>query len=276
MNRVMTTASNTMSQLQLKLDLISNNVANIDTTGYKRKEGTFSDLLFQQFNNQQRVEKEKGRLTPHGINMGTGARLGLVKTISTQGNIKTTNRTLDVAFTKENLFFKINVNGKTQYTREGAFHVSPTGPNQLSLVTASGDHVLDENNQPIVFSANAKSFTFTENGTLRVDMTNGASQSFNLGIISVKNPQYLEHKQGNIVGLAENYADLGITEEDIYTNLTGGLRQEISVTQGALESSNVDLSKEMTDLISTQRQYQLQARSVTLADQMLGLINGVR
>lgn len=276
MNRVMTTASNTMSQLQLKLDLIGNNVANIDTAGYKRKEGTFSDLLFQQFNNQQRVEKEKGRLTPRGINIGTGARLGLVKTISTQGNIKTTNRTLDVAFTKENLFFKINVNGKTQYTREGAFHVSPTGPNQLSLVTASGDHVLDENNQPIVFSANAKSFTFTENGTLRVDMTNGASQSFNLGIISVKNPQYLEHKQGNIVGLAENYADLGITEEDIYTNLTGGLRQEISVTQGALESSNVDLSKEMTDLISTQRQYQLQARSVTLADQMLGLINGVR
>lgn len=276
MNRTMITAANTMSQLQLKLDLIGNNIANIDTVGYKRKEGTFNDLLVQEFNNQPRQDKEKGRLTPNGIHLGTGARLGLTKTILTQGNLKTTNRELDVALAKENLFFKINVDGNIQYTREGAFHLSPTGQNQLNLVTSNGDFVVDEQNQPIVISGNAKSFTFTENGTLHVEMANGATQAIDLGIVSVKNTQYLEHKQGNIVGLADNFAELGITEEAIFTELTGGLRQEISLKQGALESSNVDMSKEMTDLISTQRQYQLQARSVTLADQMLGLINGVR
>ena len=86
----------------------------------------------------------------------------------------------------------------------------------------------------------------------------------------------MERKSGNLLALTNNFAALGINEGDIYTDLVGMNRQNISMTQGALESSNVDMSKEMTELINTQRQYQFQSRSVTLADQMMGLINGVR
>lgn len=276
MNRTMITATNTLSQLQLQMDMIGNNLANAETTAYKRKDGTFSELLVQQFNNQPREDKEKGRLTPNGIRQGVGAHLGLVKHIQTQGSIKVTGRPLDVAITKENQYFKINVNGQIQYTRDGAFYLSPTGNNQVSLVTNNGDNVVDQNNQPIVINGDVKDISFKENGTLVVTSTNGATQSFQLGMVSVQNPQYLEHKQGNVVGLAENAAQLGINQADILTELTGALRQDISIQQNALEASNVDMSKELTDLMNVQRQFQLQSRSITIADQMLGLINGVR
>ena len=75
MNRMMITSSNTMAQLQKKLDTVANNISNTSTTGFKRKETYFSDMLAQEFNNQERVEKEKGRLTPNGIRVGVGAKI---------------------------------------------------------------------------------------------------------------------------------------------------------------------------------------------------------
>jgi len=281
MNRTMITATNTMSQLQLKLDLISNNMANINTTGFKSKEGTFSQLLYQQFDNQPLEQKEKGRLTPDGIRLGVGAYLGMVKLNLAQGSLKTTDRELDVALTKPDLFFKVqpgDSNENTvQYTRDGTFYLSPSSnaEDQFNLVTANGDYILNQLNEPIVISGQVNNISISEEGTLLVNTNNG-NQQFDLGVISVKNPQYMERKSGNLLALTNNFAALGINEGDIYTDLVGMNRQNISMTQGALESSNVDMSKEMTELINTQRQYQFQSRSVTLADQMMGLINGVR
>ena len=100
--------------------------------------------------------------------------------------------------------------------------------------------------------------------------------AFGLGVVSVKKPQFLDRLGGNLLGLPENLNGLGVTEEDIITHLTGELRKEIELDQGVLETSNVDLSKEMTDLITAQRQYQFQSRAITMADQMGGLINGIR
>ena len=105
---------------------------------------------------------------------------------------------------------------------------------------------------------------------------NGGEQNFNLGVVSVNKPQFLEKPGGNLYGLPDNYNGLGVNENDILNTLTGNQRGEISVKQGALETSNVDLSKEMTDLITAQRMYQFQSRSVTMADQMLGLVNSIR
>lgn len=84
MNRTMITATNTLAQLQKQMDIISNNLANIDTTGYKRREATFSDLLFQEFRNQTNANEEKNRLTPLGIRQGTGARLSQSQIIMKQ------------------------------------------------------------------------------------------------------------------------------------------------------------------------------------------------
>lgn len=282
MNRTIVTATNTMSQLQLQMDLIGNNLANVDTTGYKRKEGTFNDLLVQQFNNQRNTADEVGRLTPTGIRQGVGAKVGLVKLVLTQGALKNTDRDLDVALTKPDLFFKVqttDASGATemQFTRDGAFYLSPSAgnPNQLDLVTASGNRVLDQWNELISVSGDVSSIAISEIGTLLATTSDGQERTFELGVISVQNPRYLENKGGNLFGLTNEVA-AGVAPEKIYTDLIGGLRENVAMNQRKLESSNVDLSKEMTDLITAQRMYQFQARSVTLADQMLGLVNGLR
>lgn len=278
MNTTMLTAVNTMNQLQQQMDVISNNVANIDTTGYKSKQGTFNDLLVQQINNQPNPNLEVGRLTPSGIRQGVGAKLDQVQINMTQGSLKTTGRPLDTAFQKEGQYFKVLVqngnNRSVQFTRDGAFSLSPVAPNQTMLVTGSGNPVLDQNNNPIRVQGQAVKYTFTGNGRLNVTMANGSVQSFNLGIIQVKKPQFLEQKGNNLLGLPANMQ--GALPTDIYTNLTGAQRNQISIGQGMLEESNVDMGKELTDLMTTQRSYQFESRAVTLADQMMGLINSIR
>jgi flagellar basal-body rod protein FlgG len=275
MNRTMITATNTLSQLQKQMDIISNNMANVDTNGYKRREATFTDLLVQEFNNQERANKEVNRLTPNGIRQGTGAKLGQAQLIMNQGALKQTGRSLDTAFTKEGQLFKVLVqtNGvnEVQYTRNGALYLSPLTDTEVMLVNGDGLPVLDENNNPITINGEAKDYNIDANGQLTVTKMAGATEVFNLGVVRVNKPQFLEQRGGNLLGLPANVA-----EDEVLTELTGGLRAEISLQQGALEQSNVDLSKEMTELINVQRAYQFQSRSVTLADQMMGLVNGIR
>ncbi|XJZ27116.1 flagellar hook-basal body protein [Bacillota bacterium Lsc_1132] len=276
MNSTMITATNTLSQLQKQMDIISNNLANVDTTGYKSRQATFTDLLFQQFDNQPIANAEVGRLTPNGIRQGVGARLDQVQMVAKQGSLKTTGRNLDLAFQKENQYFKVlsPKDNTVQYTRDGSFSLSPVSANEVMLVMSDGSPVLDENNKPITLTGDVGKIEVSGTGQMNVTMTNGASQSFNLGVVQINKPQYFEQKGGNVIGLAANVA--GVTPADVLTDLTGQQRGLISVGQGMLEQSNVDLSKEMTDLMNVQRSYQFQSRSVTIADQMMGLINGIR
>ncbi|CAH0240033.1 Flagellar basal-body rod protein FlgG [Peribacillus sp. Bi96] len=282
MNRTMMTATNTLNQLQSKLDQISNNIANVDTTAYKKTQTSFNDLLIQSFNNQPSETKEKGRLTTPGIRQGTGARISQSQLVLSQGALKTTDRNLDAAFTREDQFFTVSVKDdkgiNIRLTRDGAFYLSPNGngPEQMVLVTSAGHQVLDENGNPILIDGSIKDIKISENGLLLVDTEEYGEKSFGLGIVSVKKPQFLDQLGGNLLGLPENIDALGVAKNDIMTALTGNTRNQIAVRQGTLESSNVDLSKEMTDLITVQRSYQFQSRAVTMADQMSGLINGIR
>ena len=134
-----------------------------------------------------------------------------------------------------------------------------------------GNSILDENNNPININGQAKGYSITENGSLVVEMTDGEQQTINLGVTLVNKPQFLVSKGDNLLGLPDNLGTLNVVEGDVLTNLEGVLRNQISIKQGALEQSNVDLSKEMTDLITVQRSYQFQSRSINLADQMMGL-----
>lgn len=141
MLRTMITATNTMGQLQNKLDTISNNIANSNTTGYKTKEASFNELLYQQFNNDKQDRAE--RQTPVGIRYGTGAMIGQIKSNEKQGSLQTTNRDLDLAFTKAKQYFNILMpNGEngteTVYTRQGDFYLSPLNNGTVMLVTAEG------------------------------------------------------------------------------------------------------------------------------------------
>lgn len=273
----MIVATNTLNQLQKQLDIISNNMANVETTGFKKREVTFTDLLSQQFNNQLDPTKEIGRSTAPGIRLGAGAKIAQSQMLLTQGSIKETERPLDIAFTKENQFLKVLVqdNGQNEvrYTRDGNLSVSPIGKNEVMLVNNSGFPVLDENNKMITFPGNAENYTITKQGQLQVKLNDGQTQQSNLGVISVNKPQAFEQYGDNLIGLPNNAS---VTGNNVFTDMVGAQRNNISIQQGALEGSNVDLSKEMTDLINVQRQYQFQSRAVTMSDQMMGLVNGLR
>lgn len=280
MNRTMITATNTLAQLQKQMDLIANNMANIDTNGYKKRDATFTELMYQQFDNQRRDGAEVGRLTPNGIRQGTGARIGQTQLDMTQGNVKQADRPLDTAFTKEGQLYKVlvqtGVGNEIQYTRNGAMYLSPVGENEVALVNADGHSIVDANNNPIYINGEAKEYNIDSSGQLSVTMTNGTVQTFELGVVQVNKPQFLVSKGNNLFGLPENFAELNVGVDEILTDMVGPLRGEIGIQSHALESSNVDMAKEMTSLMNAQRAYQFQSRAVSMADQMMGLVNGIR
>lgn len=280
MNRTMITATNTLGQLQKQMDMIGHNLSNADTNGYKRRDATFSEMLVQQVKNQSVDKFETGRLTPLGVREGNGAKLSQAQLILNQGSLKATGRSLDFALTSDRQFFKVLAadedSSAVRYTRDGAFSASPTGNGEMMLVNGSGLPVLDENDNYITFSEDASSFQLGDNGVLTVTGAGGGEERFNLGVVTVEKSQFLQQYGGNLLGFADNLDELGVTEDEVVTNVTGGARTDISMVQSSLEGSNVDISKEMTDMLSVQRSYQFQARSISLADQMMGLVNGIR
>lgn len=274
----MYTATNTLSQLQSQLDNISNNLANSNTYGYKTKDAQFSELLYQQFNNDK-LDKTL-RQSPVGIRYGVGAHISQIQSNQKQGSLQKTDRQLDFSFTKENQYFTILMpegdGQRTAYTRQGNFSVSPIGNGQVMLVNGDGYPVADRNGEQIYFPEQATGFTLSPEGQLNVNYANGDVYSFDLAVTKLQKPQVMEHISGTYIGLPANLVELGLTEADILTDLQGAARSDIGLQNGALEMSNVDMSKEMTDLIAAQRSYQFNSRAVTIADQMLGLINGIR
>jgi flagellar basal-body rod protein FlgG len=279
--RSMITAANTMNQLQQQLDVISHNIANINTNGYKKRETNFGELMVQQFNNLPR--EQANRLTPDGVRYGVGAKLAETSVVLKQGAVIDTGRPLDVALTKEGQFFRVLVqaeNGTEEvgYTRDGAFYLSPSAdnPNQFMLVTSDGYPVLDSNNGPILVNDGFKDIQISNTGTVQVTAPNGeTTQTFDLGITTILRPQLLESIGENLYGLP-NLNELNVNEADIAVNLIGNLRGQIGLRPSALEQSNVDLTTEMTEMMMTQRTYQMNAKSISLSDQMMGLINGIR
>lgn len=280
MSRTMITATNTLGQLQKQMDMIGHNLSNAETNGYKRREASFSELMVQNVRNQERTNDDTGRLTPLGIRSGVGAKLGQAQLILSQGSLRATGRSLDFALTNERQYFKVLAqDGDTnavRYTRDGAFFVSPMGNGESMLVNAGGHPVLDENDNYITFSGDASKFDLGDNGVLTISGPNGVLDQVNLGIVSIEKPQFLSQYGSNLVGLPENMDTLDVNIDEVLTNLTGGQRAGISMVQNSLEASNVDIGKEMTDMLNVQRSYQFQARSISLADQMMGLVNGIR
>ncbi|RUL53186.1 flagellar hook-basal body protein [Lysinibacillus antri] len=279
MIRTMITATNTLGQLQSQIDTISHNIANSNTTGYKAREARFSELLYQQFENDQLDPTV--RQSPVGIRYGVGAHISQIQMNTKQGSLQLTDRDLDFAFTKENQYFNVimpdGVNGqRTAYTRQGDFYVTPVAAGQVMLVNNEGYAVADSNGNAISFPDNMKNFNLSEGGTLLVNYPDGTSLNFELAVTQIQKPQSMEQLSGTYIALPTNLDELGLTEADLYTDLLGAARTQVGMTNQKIEMSNVDVSKEMTDLINAQRSYQFSSRAITIADQMLGLINGIR
>lgn len=280
MLRTMLTASNSLNQVQHQIDTISNNISNVNTAGYKSKEARFSEMLYQEYQNT-RLDEQAPRLTPEGIRYGVGARISQIQTNHAQGSLQNTGRELDFAFTRERQYFNIlmpNENNEINmvYSRQGDFYITPVEEGQVMLVNGDGYAVADSDGNPIVFSDEVESFVLAPEGTLTVNFNDGSQESHSLGITEIHLPQIMENVSGPYIDIPTNFAELGYEENDIMTNLVGFGRENIGLENQKLEMSNVELTKEMANLLQAQRSYQFNARAITIADQMLGLINGIR
>jgi flagellar basal-body rod protein FlgG len=278
MQRQMMATAVTLGQIQQQLATVADNIANVGTTGYKSRDAKFTDLLFQQIDNMRPADSDQtdqqNRLTPSGIRDGSGARIGDTSVDLSMGAIKQTDNPLDLALTNDHQFFTVNHGGATAYTRSGVFNAQPdpNDPNTLRLLTKSGDAVLGANGQPITLPANYRNLQISSAGVITAELPTGARvNAGQLGLVTVSRPQLLEN-QGNSLYTLPNLAPLGIGMNEVIQPVAANAG---SVAQGKLENSNVDLTKEMADLINLQHNYQLNARSVTIGDQMAGLVNGL-
>lgn len=272
MSRTMIQAAVTMNQLQQKLDLIGNNLANSQTTGYKARNADFASLLFQQINNMTDPANAVGRLTPDGVRVGSGAKLGSINIDLSLGTLKETGRALDIALLEPNHLFQISVTEnnvtETRYTRDGAFYLSPLENNQVMLTTKDGDPVLGVNGQ-IIFEDGFDEINVTDGGQVTVKRGNNTEVVGQLDIVEAVRPRLLEATGNNNYRLPD-LAALGYNQADVIQDTQASLRS------GTLEMSNVNMAKELTDLITTQRAYQFNARTISMGDQMSGLINQLR
>mgnify|MGYP003667556505 CR=1 FL=1 len=255
MIRSLWTARTGLDAQQTQLDVISNNLANVATNGYKRSRAVFEDLLYQTMRQPGGQQTQINQISS-GVQVGSGTRVVATEKIFTQGSLQQTGNSLDVAI-QGNGFFQIEQpDGTLAYTRDGAFQLD----NQGNMVTASGYLLADNVNIP----QDALSITIGKDGTVSV-LQAGAVQPVEVGAIQVATFV----NTGGLQNIGENLfietASSGIaTPNQPGTNGSGVLNQ------GYVEASNVNVAEELVSMIVTQRAYELNSRAIQTSDQMLG------
>ncbi|MBF9042644.1 flagellar basal-body rod protein FlgG [Rhodobacterales bacterium HKCCE4037] len=260
--RALDIAATGMSAQQLRVDVISNNIANMSTTGYSARRADFADLHYQQMTRAGAINAADGTIVPAGVQVGLGVRPTAVTVTWQQGTVAATGGDLDMAIEGRGYFEVTLPNGDSAYTRDGAFQRTGDG----LIVTADGFEV----NPGITIPADARAIEINASGEVYASF---------LGQIQ---PQLLG--QINLVGFSN---DSGL--EAIGSNLfleTGASGAPFAaqpgedglgtLRQGYVEQSSVDAVREITDLIEAQRGYELNAKVLTAADQILGATTQVR
>lgn len=253
MQRALWTAAAGMSVQQLNMDVIANNLANVNTTGFKRSRAEFHDLLYQTINAAGTASSQSTNL-PSGIQIGLGAKTAAVKRLFQQGDFKATENPLDVVIEGDG-FFKVNrPDGTVAYTRDGAFTTDENG----TVVNSLG-YTLDP---PLTLPQDAKALTIGRDGTVSVKVADGTTTQ--LGTIELANfinPAGLESLGNNLYAQspASGDATLGTPGQNGFGELS----------QGYLEVSNVSIVTELVDMITAQRAYEINSRSIRAADEML-------
>ena len=277
MSRMNIQAAVTMGQLQNKLDLISHNVANLNTSGYKSQSANFSSLIYQNIDNlRDQAANAPGRQTPHGIRLGSGARVGHTNINLSAGSLNVTNRGLDIALLRDNHLLQIEVtengNTETRYTRDGTLYLQPIDGGQVMLTTSDGHPVIGQTGGAIVFDENIEDIRINEIGQI-VTLRGGTEfVEDGLALVEAVRPQFLEAAGNNLFRLPD------LTETDYVADeiVTAVNQFDNEIQSGTLEQSNVNLATQMAELLQTQRAYQYNARTITMHDQMRGLINQLR
>jgi flagellar basal-body rod protein FlgG len=243
---------------QTNLDVISNNLANVSTNGFKRSRAVFEDLLYQNVR-QPGAQSSQQTALPSGMQMGTGVRTVATERIHTQGNPQSSGNSKDLMINGSGFFSVLMPDGTTGYTRDGAFQTDSNG----QMVTSSG-YVI----QPaITVPANALTITVGRDGAVSVTTpgTNAPTQIGTLQVTTFVNPAGLESKGENL------YVETGSSGSP-NTN-TPGTNGAGVVMQGFVETSNVNVVEEMVNMIQTQRAYEINSKAITTSDQMLAKLS---
>jgi len=258
MNPALWIAKTGLDAQQTRMGVISNNLANVNTMGYKRGRAAFSDLIYQNLK-QVGAQSSQNTQLPSGLAMGTGVQATATQKIFTQGNIAQTGNTFDLAINGRGFFQILRPDGTQAYTRDGGFQVSREG----RVVTSTGYDL-----QPaIVVPPDAQTITVGVDGLVSAQLP-GQADPATIGAIQLAdfiNPAGLEPIGDN------QFRESGASgAPQIGTPALTGLG---SLVQGALETSNVNTVEEMVNMIETQRAYEMNSKAISSADQMLQTLN---
>ena len=243
---------------QTRMSVISNNLANVNTTGFKKDRAVFEDLLYQNIvpaGGQVDAESE----TPTGLMLGTGTRVVATEKLHAQGNIITTENALDLAISGDGYFSVQQADGTIAYSRDGSFKLSADG----NLVTAGGQAILPA----ITVPQNAASLTIGRDGIVTVELANGggSSQIGQLQLSRFVNNSGLQPIGRNLMQQTNASGDPLV--------VLPGADGAGMLMQGALEASNVNVVEEMVNMIETQRAYEVNSKAISAADGMLRFLN---
>jgi flagellar basal-body rod protein FlgG len=241
-----------MESQQLNLNTIANNLANVNTPGFKRSKIEFQDLLYQKPTRASGADSGGGNIVPTGIEVGNGARVAATSKVFTQGQLTSTGEKLDLAIQGDGFFEVQRPDGTISYTRDGSFKLNAQG----QVVTIDGLPVLSGFQQ---VPAGAD-LAISENGQVTVNSSSG-SQTYRLTLVRFANPSGLRSMGGNQY---EETAASGAPE-------TGNPGEQSfgSTIQGYIESSNVNIVEEMVNLITAQRAYEINSKSIQSSDEMM-------
>jgi flagellar basal-body rod protein FlgG len=239
---------------QTQMDVISNNLANVSTSGFKRARAVFEDLLYQTIRQPGAQSSEQTQL-PSGLQIGTGVKPVATERIFTQGNLQQTGNSKDVAIQGNGFFQVLMPDGTTAYTRDGSLQTDANG----QLVTASGYAV-----QPaITVPADTQTLTIARDGTVSVQQA-GSATPVTIGTLQLAmfvNPAGLQSLGENLYG---ETASSGTPSSNAPGSNGAGL-----LNQGYVETSNVNVVEELVNMIQTQRAYEINSKAISTSDQML-------
>ena len=253
--RALSIAATGMSAQQLNVEVISNNIANSSTTGFKASRAEFQDLLYQNMRTVGSASSDAGTLLPSGLQVGLGVMPAATYRINTQGNISVTNNTLDLAINGRGFLQVQMPDGTTSYTRAGSLQLNASG----QLVTADGYPVLPS----VTVPTTATAITINASGQILATVAGQTAQQTlgQLQLANFVNPVGLEATGNNL--LKQTDASGSPTTANPGSSGFG------TIVQGSLETSNVDIVSEVTNLITAQRGYEMNSKVITAADQMM-------
>lgn len=260
--RSLSIAATGMLAQQLNVEVISNNIANMNTTGFKRQRAEFQDLLYQTIERVGSTSSDSGTIVPAGVQIGLGVKAAAVYNISEQGSLASTDNPLDIAISGAGYFQVERPNGDTAYTRAGSFQLSPTGV----IVTGDGFTV----SPAITVPANALQVTINPSGQVLVKLPNVVAETVagQFQLANFANPAGMDPQGDNLF--------LETAASGSPTTGVPGATGLGTLQQGFVETSNVNTVTEITNLITAQRAYEMNSKVIQTSDEMLSTINRMR